>query len=212
MVAGAGLLVIALAIFVYVDALLTVATILVAAVVMALLASPGRRLWTATGVVYAAMVMIAPLILRRDSAVGFVVIVLLFAVVWVTDIGGYFAGRLIGGPKLWPMVSPKKTWAGALGGAGGAVLAALTVAFAVQADPLALAILALLLSAVSQAGDLFESAVKRRFGIKDAGHIIPGHGGVMDRLDGFVAAATLAAVIGILRAGADAAGSGLLIW
>lgn len=212
MAAGGGLFVIGLAVAVYVGVAPAVAVVLVAAAAMAMLASPGRRLWTATGVVYAGMVMIAPLVLRSDRSVGFAVIVLLFAVVWATDIGGYFAGRLIGGPKLWPMVSPKKTWAGALGGAGGAVLAALGVAYAVQANPLALAILALLLSAVSQAGDLFESAVKRRFGIKDAGHIIPGHGGVMDRLDGFVAAATLAAVIGILRAGADAAGRGLLLW
>jgi phosphatidate cytidylyltransferase len=171
-----------------------------------------RRGFAAFGLVYAGALVIAPLVMRRDHDFGFAALVFLFAVVWATDIGGYFAGRLIGGPKLWPRVSPKKTWAGALGGAGAALLSAVAVALAFGVDPFVPAVLALVLSAVSQAGDLFESAIKRRFGIKDAGSIIPGHGGVMDRLDGFVAAAALAAVIGVVRAGADAAGHGLLLW
>jgi phosphatidate cytidylyltransferase len=182
-------------------------------IALAFAASPERRLWTALGVAYTGAVLMAPLVLRQDRDFGFAVLVLLFAVVWATDIGGYFAGRLIGGAKLWPRVSPKKTWAGALGGSGAAIVSAIVVAaFVTPANPFAVAILALLLSAVSQAGDLFESAVKRHFGVKDAGHIIPGHGGVMDRLDGFVAAALLAALVGIVRGGAEAAGSGLLLW
>jgi phosphatidate cytidylyltransferase len=133
-------------------------------------------------------------------------------VVWCTDIGGYFAGRTIGGPKLWPRVSPNKTWAGA---AGGFVLSLLVAAgFAMNGfgrmAPLLL--IAAALSVASQLGDLFESAVKRRFGVKDSSHIIPGHGGLMDRLDGYVAAVVLAAILGILRGGAGGAGTALMVW
>ena len=174
--------------------------------------SAGRAIWYAAGVVYAGAMLVACVLLRRDADYGFVAIVLLFGVVWATDILGYFVGRAIGGPRLWPAVSPKKTWSGALGGAAGAIAAALAIAsYAYRANPLAITGLALLLSAVSQGGDLLESAVKRRFGVKDAGHIIPGHGGVMDRLDGFLAAAVVAAIIGVARGGIDAA-RGLLVW
>jgi phosphatidate cytidylyltransferase len=132
--------------------------------------------------------------------------------VWVTDIGGYFAGRGIGGPKLWPRVSPKKTWAGAIGGfiaslAIAAVFASLGFG---KMGPLLL--LGAAVSIASQLGDLFESAVKRRFGVKDSSQIIPGHGGLLDRLDGFVAAIVLAALIGILRGGVDGVGRGLMVW
>ena len=189
------------------------AAISVGMLLVCFVAAPGLRGFSAAGVLYAGALLLAPLVLRRDAEFGFIAMVLLFAVVWTTDIGGYFAGRLIGGPKLWPKVSPKKTWAGALGGAGGAVLAALALGAALEpANPLALAALALLLSAVSQAGDLFESSVKRKFGVKDAGRLIPGHGGVMDRIDGFVAAAMLAAIIGVARGGFEGAARGFLIW
>ena len=174
--------------------------------------SARRATWYAAGVVYAGAMLVACVLLRRDADYGFLAIVLLFGVVWATDILGYFVGRAIGGPRLWPAVSPKKTWSGALGGAAGAIAAALAIAsYAYRANPLAITGLALLLSAVSQGGDLLESAVKRRFGVKDAGHIIPGHGGVMDRLDGFLAAAVVAAIIGVARGGIDAA-RGLLVW
>jgi phosphatidate cytidylyltransferase len=133
-------------------------------------------------------------------------------IVWVTDIGGYVAGRGIGGPKLWPRISPKKTWAGAIGG----FLASLAVAGGFVAFGLAktgpLLLLGAILSIASQLGDLFESAVKRRFGVKDSSHIIPGHGGLMDRLDGFVAAVVLAAFFGLLRGGVDGVGRGLMVW
>jgi phosphatidate cytidylyltransferase len=152
-------------------------------------------------------------LLRLDAVKGFVALIFVLLIVWVTDSGGYFAGRGIGGPKLWPRVSPKKTWSGAIGGAFGAVVVALAIArYAHLTNSLAIVRLALLLSAVSQAGDLFESAFKRRFGVKDAGHVIPGHGGIMDRLDGFLVAALAAAVIGIMRGGFAAPARGLLVW
>lgn len=169
--------------------------------------------WLAAGVGYAAVLLFAPLILRRDPALGFAAIVFLFAVVWVTDVAAYFAGRALGGPKLWPAVSPKKTWSGAIGGTVGGVAAGiLTVkSFGLSVAPM-LVLVAGLLSLVAQAGDLLESAVKRHFGAKDAGSIIPGHGGVMDRLDGFLTAAAAAAMVGLIRGGLDAPARGLLVW
>jgi phosphatidate cytidylyltransferase len=167
----------------------------------------------ALGGFYAAAMLIGPVILRRDPGHGLAAIVLLFAVVWATDILAYFAGRTLGGPKLAPTISPKKTWSGALGGAVAAVAAA--VVFGIVTDlgnPAALGVIGLLLSAIAQLGDLFESHVKRRFGAKDAGHIIPGHGGVMDRLDGFVLAALAGVLIGLLRADFDHTGRGLMEW
>jgi phosphatidate cytidylyltransferase len=110
-------------------------------------------------------------------------------------------------------VSPKKTWSGALAGAAAAVLAGVAVArTAGLAGLVPVAVIALLLSVVAQAGDLFESALKRRFGAKDSSHLIPGHGGLMDRLDGFVTAALLAALIGLARGGFESPGRGLLVW
>ena len=126
--------------------------------------------------------------------------------------GGYFAGRAIGGAKLWPQVSPNKTWAGAVGGfiLGLLVAAGFAVSGFGKMGPLL--IVAAALSVASQLGDLFESAVKRRFGVKDSSQIIPGHGGLLDRLDGFVAAVVLAAILGVLRGGAGGAGTGLMVW
>jgi phosphatidate cytidylyltransferase len=174
--------------------------------------SPERRLWTATGFCYAAAAEVASVLVRHDQAHGFVALILILLVVWVTDIGGYFAGRGIGGPKLWPRVSPKKTWAGAIGGfaASLAVAAGFAAIGLGKTGPMLL--LGAVLSIASQFGDLFESAVKRRFGVKDSSHIIPGHGGLLDRLDGFVAAIVLAAIFGFLRDGADGVGRGLMVW
>jgi phosphatidate cytidylyltransferase len=184
------------------------------------LLSPERRRWIAAGFCYAAVALVASVLLRLDPEMGFVALVFVLLIVWVTDIGGYVAGRGIGGPKLWPRVSPKKTWAGALGGflASLVVAAGFVVFGSNKADPALtlkmgpLLLLAAVLSIASQLGDLFESAVKRRFGVKDSSHIIPGHGGLMDRLDGFVAAVVLAAFFGFLRSGVDGVGRGLMVW
>jgi phosphatidate cytidylyltransferase len=182
--------------------------------------TPERRIWAIAGFGYAAAAELASVLLRLDPKMGFSALMFVFLVVWVTDIGGYFAGRSIGGPKLWPRVSPKKTWAGALGG----FVASLVVAagFAAldpnKADPqfmlkiTSLLLLGAILSVASQLGDLFESAVKRRFGVKDSSHIIPGHGGLLDRLDGFVAAVALAGIFGLLHGGVDGVGRGLMVW
>jgi phosphatidate cytidylyltransferase len=174
--------------------------------------TPERRVWAVTGFGYAAAAEVASVLLRLDPVQGWTALLLVLLVVWVTDIGGYFAGRGIGGPKLWPRVSPNKTWAGAIGG----FAASLAVAWGFSAFGLGktsvLLLLGSALSIASQLGDLFESAVKRRFGVKDSSHIIPGHGGLLDRLDGFVAAVVLAAVFGLLRGGVDGVGRGLMVW
>ncbi len=172
-----------------------------------------RRTWAAGGLVYAGAVLMGPLVLRRDLEFGFIALIFLFAIVWTTDVVGYFVGRAVGGPKLAPAISPKKTWSGAIGGTAAAAIVGVAVAgLAGLENIFAVAIVALLLSVISQAGDLFESAIKRHFGAKDASHLIPGHGGLMDRLDGFAAAAVAGAIFGSLRAGMDAAAQGLLLW
>lgn len=169
--------------------------------------------WCALGLLYAGVILAGPATLRRDAGYGFLTLVLLFGIVWATDIFAYFGGRIVGGPRLWLRISPNKTWSGAIAGAGGAVIVALAIAhYAHLANLFAIGILALLLSVCSQVGDLLESAFKRRFGVKDASHVIPGHGGIMDRIDGFLAAACIAAIIGLARGGLDAPARGLLIW
>ena len=179
----------------------------------AIFAPPERRLWVTVGIVYAGAMLLAPTFLRSDDVYGFVAIVLVFAVVWTTDILGYFAGRTFGGPKLLPAVSPKKTWSGAIAGTVGAMITALVVAglFGLSTK-LAIVVIALVLSVLAQVGDLFESWVKRQFGAKNSSHLIPGHGGVMDRLDGFWAAVVAGCLIGLLRGGFDEPARGLLVW
>lgn len=169
--------------------------------------------WLPTGVLYAAPFAIALWGLRSDEMFGLMAVIFLFAVIWATDIGAYLVGRTIGGPKLWPAVSPGKTWSGALGGLAGGVLAGVGVIYlSPHAVGLAIVAVSCGLSIISQFGDLFESAVKRRFGVKDSGHIIPGHGGIMDRVDGLIFAAIFAAAIGCARGGSSNIGEGLLIW
>ncbi|MDO9413381.1 MAG: CDP-archaeol synthase [Pseudolabrys sp.] len=169
--------------------------------------------WIVAGFFYAAFLFVAPVWLRADVGYGLLSIFLLFGIVWSTDIFGYFVGRAIGGPKLMPRVSPKKTWSGAIGGTAGAIIVAVVVANVFKLPSLMpIAIIALLLSACAQAGDLFESFIKRKFGVKDSSQLIPGHGGVMDRLDGFWAAALLAFIIGASRGGFSNPASGLLVW
>jgi phosphatidate cytidylyltransferase len=170
-------------------------------------------LWVPIGPLYASLPIIALVVLRRDGTLGWETILWLFLIVWAADICAYFAGRTIGGPKLAPRFSPKKTWAGL----GGAVLGAATISlfFAayVPTKPAALplAILAGLLALIEQAGDIFESAFKRQYGVKDSGTLFPGHGGVIDRVDGLVAVAVAAVFIGYFR-NPELPAAGLLNW
>jgi phosphatidate cytidylyltransferase len=186
--------------------------ILVLGVVVAALMAPERRGWVALGLGYASAALTASVLVRLDQVWGFAALMLILLIVWVTDIGGYFAGRGLGGPKLWPRVSPKKTWAGAIGGFTASLAVAAGFAAFGLGKMIPLLLLAAALSIVSQLGDLFESAVKRAFGVKDSSQIIPGHGGLLDRLDGYVFAVVAAALIGFLRHGADGVGRGLMVW
>ena len=193
--------------------LAAVIVLAISALGVASLAPAKWRTWIAAGVPYAGALGVAPIVLRSDNEDGFLAVIFLFAVVWTTDIVAYFTGSAVGGPKLMPQVSPKKTWSGAIGGTLAAVLVAFAFAKVTALTGLfAIAMLALILSICAQAGDLFESFLKRRFGAKDSGHLIPGHGGLMDRLDGFVTAGVVAALIGLLRGGFEAPGRGLLVW
>lgn len=178
-------------------------------------ADPRARFWSGAGVVYAGAIMASPVLLRASPAHGLLAVLWLFAVVWGTDIMAYVGGRLIGGPKLWRRVSPGKTWSGALAGAATGALCGGAVGFFAApsgARLIPILLLGLAASIVAQFGDLFKSAVKRRFHVKDSSHLIPGHGGMMDRLDGFVAAATFAALIGCWRASGDWIAGGLFRW
>lgn len=144
----------------------------------------------ALGIPYMAGSGLALLALRAMPATGMALAFYLLAVVWGTDIGAYAAGRLIGGPKLAPAISPHKTWAGLFGGMALAALFGYGVAVLLGARlPMASLGLALLLAGIAQLGDLFKSTFKRRAGVKESGHLIPGHGGMLDRIDGLVFAA-----------------------
>jgi len=170
----------------------------------------GTTQWDAPGLAYAAVSGLSLALLRDGDHSGLIAILFLFAVVWATDIFAYFVGRAVGGPKLAPSISPGKTQSGALGGAVSGVVAGVLLAAAAGAGNLGvLGLVALVLSIVAQAGDLFESWVKRRHGRKDSSALIPGHGGVMDRVDGLVAAAFALYVIGWISATADHPAQGL---
>lgn len=177
-------------------------------------AGRGSSLWAATGVLYAGGLLLATITLRHAPFFGACAIGWLFAVVWGTDVCAYFGGRLIGGAKLCPRISPGKTWSGFLVGIFcGASLGAMTAHLwrDVDAPLLPLFLLGLVAAALAQGGDLFESWVKRRYNVKDSSRLIPGHGGFMDRLDGFVAAAIFAALFGLSR-GLPSAAAGLFFW
>jgi phosphatidate cytidylyltransferase len=176
----------------------------------------GKSWWLPAGILYAGLTAIALAEIRDDNLVGFVVMLFVFATVWATDIFAYFIGRALGGPKLAPRISPGKTWSGAIGGAVTAVIAGTGVAWSFfPGTGLRVVCVALLLSVCSQAGDLFESFVKRRFGVKDSSHLIPGHGGVMDRVDGLIfacfAAFLLAIVLSLATDGETVSLGGVLL-
>jgi phosphatidate cytidylyltransferase len=180
-------------------------------VVVVVLAA-GHRSWAAAGFLYTAAAELASFMVRFDQHYGWFALVLVLLVVWASDIGGYAAGRSVGGPKLAPRVSPNKTWAGAIGGFVGSLVVAAGWAATGPGKIVPIMLIGAVLSVASQLGDLFESAVKRRFGVKDSSHIIPGHGGLLDRLDGYVAAIVLAAILGLVRGGLDGVGRGLMVW
>ncbi len=169
--------------------------------------------WGLAGVPYVALPILMLGLLRHGEA-GLTAVLLVMLPVWIADIGAYFAGRIIGGPKLAPVISPNKTWAGL----GGAVVSAMATALAVWLiaglpNPSMALLLGALIGFFEQMGDLFESAAKRHFGLKDAGNLIPGHGGILDRVDGLIAASIVAGVIGVLHAGsASMMAQGLLQW
>jgi phosphatidate cytidylyltransferase len=184
------------------------AILVLVAIVVSALRGGGR--WDAPGIAYAGLSGFALAMLRGEDRSGLVAVLFLFAVVWATDIFAYFVGRAAGGPKLAPAISPGKTQSGALGGAVGGVAAGLLLAAFAGAGHLGwLGLVAFVLSVVAQAGDLFESWIKRRHGRKDSSQIIPGHGGVMDRVDGLVAAAVALYVIGWLAGSASQPAQGL---
>lgn len=146
------------------------------------------------GGAYVTMALVALAWLRGQDENGLIVIWLFFAV-WAMDVGGYFAGKGIGGPKLAPVISPKKTWAGLIGGMVLAALVSLAISLLFDlGDPLLMPFAAAIVAVIAQMGDLYESAIKRALDQKDSGNLIPGHGGILDRVDGLIFAAPAVAV------------------
>ena len=185
----------------------------VIAILLAVVCGRASRLWRAMGLVYFISVVLALMTLRGTSMPGLFVALLLCVSVWLTDSAAFFAGRQIGGAKLSPDISPSKTWSGALGGLAFGVVFGTVVWFLVGGTPWWMgAVLAGLLSISGQLGDLGESALKRRFKIKDSGDIIPGHGGLMDRLDSLSSAALMLLAVGFLHGGAAGIAAGILVW
>ena len=161
--------------------------------ILAMLLSLGRNsLFSALGVFYAGLPAVAMIWLRADPQLGLLAVIFVIVIVIVSDTAGFLAGRLLNGPKLWPRLSPNKTWAGVIGAlVASSIIGALFWFVVPGASAVWLAATSMVLSLAAQAGDLAESAIKRRFGAKDSSSLIPGHGGVMDRVDGLVAAAAL---------------------
>lgn len=199
------------------DPVASLAVMAVVAAAMAIGRVVDERLpWLGVGIVYSGFPGVAAVAIRGagDDAgltVGMVALAFVFVIVWATDSAAYFVGRAVGGPKLWERISPKKTWSGAIGGLAAGIAAGVAlIALSGLTTYFSCAVIAAILSIASQGGDLLESAVKRHFGVKDSGSIIPGHGGIMDRVDGLVVALAVAAVIGYLRADGGAIATGLV--
>lgn len=177
-----------------------------------------NRMWRVGGLFYFSLVALAFLSIRGTSIAGVWAGLFLVAITWTTDSGAYFVGRLVGGIKLSPDVSPSKTWSGAIGGLVIGTLGGLIVWLVARlvmgtGSPFIIgALIAVVTSIAGQAGDLAESGIKRRFLIKDSGDIIPGHGGLMDRIDSLAMAALVLGLIGLVHGGASAVPEGILLW
>ncbi len=181
--------------------------VLAAGAVGVLLLDRVNRGWLVGGLFWIGTAMASIEGMRADPLYGFQAVLWLFLVVIASDVGGYFGGRLIGGPRLWPRVSPKKTWAGTLAGAALACLIGAAFSRATTGTLVhEVVVVSGLTAVVAQGGDLLESALKRHFGVKDASALIPGHGGVLDRLDGLMAAGLIAGAITFAR------GQSVFIW
>lgn len=188
--------------------------VIAVAIVIALVAPHPTGLWRAGGVGFFGLVIVATIALRGTDFAGFELGIFLAVVVWLTDTGAFFTGRQIGGERLAPDISPGKTWSGAVGGLAFGTLAGLIVWLIIApASPWWIGLaLAVSLSLLGQIGDLAESALKRRFRIKDSGDIIPGHGGLMDRLDSLTWVVLFVFVVGWTRGGLDGVAAGFLNW
>lgn len=165
-----------------------------------------ERSWALVAHVHLGLAVVALLYLRLQPGTGLDLVVFLFAMVWMSDIGGYVAGRLVGGPRLAPRISPGKTWAGAVGAAGFVLATAALMAHFAEVPSAPILGIAFVLSLATQCGDLFESWVKRHFDVKDSGTVIPGHGGVLDRIDGLLFAAPALALMTLLF------GTDFIVW
>jgi phosphatidate cytidylyltransferase len=157
--------------------------------------------WLAIGTLYIAMAVLAALWIRHDAKAGLLTFLWLLAVVWATDIFAFFSGRHFGGRKLAPRLSPSKTWSGLFGGVLAAGIVSAVFAVWGSAEWWWLAVWGAAIAVVAQIGDLAESAMKRRFGLKDSGQLIPGHGGILDRVDGLLAALLFVAVTRLAAGG-----------
>lgn len=160
-----------------------------------------KKKWQTSGILYIGIFASSLLYLRGlDSGFGIIMFALL--TVWATDIAAYFSGRAIGGPKIMPSVSPNKTWAGLVGGMVAAgIVGVIASIFAFKVNIFGMFVFGCIVAVISQIGDFFESWVKRKFGVKDSGTIIPGHGGLMDRVDGLTTTMPLFAIICMLNSG-----------
>ncbi|MEG8099063.1 phosphatidate cytidylyltransferase [Candidatus Liberibacter brunswickensis] len=163
-----------------------------------------RIFWHSLGIIYSVLPSISLTYLRGDNAKGLFIVLFILSVVWATDVFAYFIGRFIGGPKISSKISPSKTWSGSIGGVISSVSVGMVVfsIFYPNCFQLSL-ILSMMISISCQLGDLFESYVKRCFGVKHSGWFLPGHGGVMDRFDGLIFSCLLMSVISFLEIGMD---------
>jgi phosphatidate cytidylyltransferase len=173
-------------------------SVLAAGALVNLVLSPSRRgamLWHAASMLYVGVPALCLVVIRQVPANGIWELLALFFAVWLTDTGALFTGNLVKGPKLWPALSPNKTWSGAIGGAIAGTLATAVLFAVLDSNPWHGALVGLCASVVGQFGDLFESFLKRKVGRKDSGSLIPGHGGVLDRIDSMLFVAPVAALM-----------------